>query len=1114
MVLSGSWEAWNTRTPSTSPGGFSDFVSAPQPMLSNIEIDDTGNLVIGMRDRFADMQGNQSQAYGTTTLVRGIAAGDVLRACVSGGGFSLESNGSCGGVAGALPGNSQGPGGGEFYNDDWTDGNFHDQTSTGGLVHLPGVDDVWTTRIDPFDARPFHQGASRLDGTGAVLGRIEVNASDAGTPNFFGKANGLADLEALCDNAPVQLGNRVWFDTNGNGGQDGDEPPVAGVVVTLTPCDGGAALAPKTTDARGEYYFGTADGLAADTCYNTTFDYSGVDTSGLPGAPPAARLRWTTQAAGDNRSIDSNVDSAGAAQVTVGPAGSVDHTVDAGLIALPTNKLGDFVWVDANRDGVQDSGEPGVPGVTAVLKRADGTEVSRMPTGADGKYLFDGLDDGSYQVCFDLSTVPAEYAGYLLTRPNAGDDGADSDADPATGCTPVTELGPAKRADLTLDAGIRPPNRLGDFVWIDTNKDGLQGDGEPGVPGVTVVLKDGAGAQIGTTTTGDNGTYLFDKLPDGTYQVCFDMAALPPAVADYLLTTQNAGGDDAKDSDADPATGCTGTTTLSVDRPEDLTLDAGLVPPVNRLGDFVWIDTNKDGLQDSGEPGVPGVTVVLKDGAGAQVGTTTTDENGKYQFSDLPDGAYQVCFDMAALPPAVADYTVTTRNAGGDDGVDSDADPATGCTEPVTLGVGSREILTLDAGLVAPPNRLGDFVWVDTNRDGLQDGEPGVPDVTVVLKNGAGAQVGTTTTDENGKYQFSDLPDGSYQVCFDLSTVPAEYAGYLLTKPNAGDDGADSDADPATGCTEPVVLGVGKRENLTLDAGIRPPNRVGDLVWVDTNRDGLQDPDEPGVPGVTVTVKTPDGTVVGTMTTDPNGKYLFDKLPDGEFAVCFDRATLPTQYADYQLTKPNAGDDGADSDADMVTWCTPPVTLSADHPEDLTVDAGIVEPTNRIGDYVWIDRDGNGLQDPGEKPAADVPVVLLDKDGKKVTEVRTGKDGKYLFDGLPDGTYQVCFLVDLPADLRGYTLTKAKTGTDDAIDSDADPATGCTRPVTVGPGQREILVLDAGFVAPPAQPATHGDGWLASTGYRVGWWLLLGLLALALGVVAVIASRRRTGSRN
>jgi SdrD B-like protein/uncharacterized protein DUF11 len=119
-------------------------------------------------------------------------------------------------------------------------------------------------------------------------------------------------------------------------------------------------------------------------------------------------------------------------------------------------------------------------------------------------------------------------------------------------------------------------------------------------------------------------------------------------------------------------------------------------PSIAKIGDFAWADHDRDGLQDADEPGVAGLKVTLKDGAGGTVGTATTDETGKYGFEKLKDGTYQVCF---AVP---ADLTVTRKDAGNDD-QDSDAD-TDGCTAPRTLGGSAREDFSVDVGLAPPPS--------------------------------------------------------------------------------------------------------------------------------------------------------------------------------------------------------------------------------------------------------------------------------------------------------------------------------------------------------------------------------------------------------------------------
>nr|WP_244162615.1 SdrD B-like domain-containing protein [Amycolatopsis regifaucium] len=252
---------------------------------------------------------------------------------------------------------------------------------------------------------------------------------------------------------------------------------------------------------------------------------------------------------------------------------------------------------------------------------------------------------------------------------------------------------PKKTATTTIK--VTPPpaiDEIGEFVWTDLDRNGLQDAGEPGVAGVKVTLKDASGTALGTLTTDAAGKYRFAKLKDGIYQVCFDIGALPPEFAGHAFTAKDAG-DDAKDSDADPANGCTATTTVGPKKRQDLTLAAGLVAPVNKLGDFVWLDKDKDGLQSRDEIGVPEVKVTLKDASAKVVGEVVTGPDGRYAFEGVPAGSYQVCFDAGSRQ--------LTRSAAAQyNGTDSAADPATGCT-PVTES-GAPEDLTRDAGLIEP----------------------------------------------------------------------------------------------------------------------------------------------------------------------------------------------------------------------------------------------------------------------------------------------------------------------------------------------------------------------------------------------------------------------------
>lgn len=144
----------------------------------------------------------------------------------------------------------------------------------------------------------------------------------------------------------------------------------------------------------------------------------------------------------------------------------------------------------------------------------------------------------------------------------------------------------------------------------------------------------------------------------------------------------------------------------------------------------------------------------------------TTDEHGKYLFQNLPvlgeNESYAVTIDQDALKEALAPYIPTIETDG-----DRDQDSSTWEAKSEGLTKDGNEDLTLDFGFVLPKVTVGDYVWVDENRDGLQnEGEKGIKDVvlTIVGPDGLpvtdvfGNPVGPVTPDENGKYIFENLP--------------------------------------------------------------------------------------------------------------------------------------------------------------------------------------------------------------------------------------------------------------------------------------------------------------------------------------------------------------------
>ncbi|XBH21532.1 SdrD B-like domain-containing protein [Jonesiaceae bacterium BS-20] len=991
QVFSGSltcftakWNAWSDDIPQDCIDGATPYPLGPpnpksfdtfawqfafaQPQLADIEVMNDGKLAVSFRDRSGDQYSSilyvGERSTGGDAYHTNIPAGDLLFACGDGAnGFVLN----CGATT-------------ENVKEDVV--LFHLEAAFGGIAYMPATDHIITNQIDP-DGTVNRIGLRGYQSNGVVYN----DASDWGDgvilTSGFKKAAGLADIEVLLKALTQQVGNRVWIDTDKDGIQGPDEPAVPGVQVSLYN-EEGVVIATTETDANGEYYFDTDDGLAPETNYEIRLDRPADFEAG----GPLEGMSVTQTSAAGSEAIDNNgVLSSGVvvAAFTSPVQGTNDHSIDFGFIETTLVSVGDYVWIDANDNGVQDAGEVPVAGVTVNLLSADGeTVVATTTTDADGYYVFTDLPvDTDYVVEFP-TTVTVDGVEYVLTEPNrGGDDAADSDADVSTGRVSITTPssgenldGPGEADDPTIDAGYVPVPpvlvSVGDYVWIDANDDGVQDAGEVPVAGVTVNLLSADGETVvATTTTDADGYYVFTDLPVDTDYVVEFPTTVTVDGDEYVLTGPNRGGDDAADSNADVSTGRVSITTPSsgenLDGPgeaDDPTIDAGyvpvVVPPVLvSIGDLVWIDEDGNGIQDEGEPGVPGVTVILETPDGQEVATTETDEDGFYVFPDLdPETEYVVKFPPTVTVDGV-EYELTPPSQGDDVAKDSNPDPETGKTPVVTTpssgensdGPGEADDPTIDAGYVPVPPVLvsvGDYVWIDANDDGVQDaGEVPVAGVTVNLLSADGETVvATTTTDADGYYVFTDLPvDTDYVVEFP-TTVTVDGDEYVLTGPNrGGNDSNDSDADVATGQVA-VMTPTGHRDGTpgnsglpgqaddpTIDAGYVPVPvppvlvSIGDYVWIDANDNGIQDEGEAPVADVTVRLLDADGQTIRTTTTDPNGFYSFTDLDlDTDYVVVFP-PSVSVEGQEYLLTQPGQGGNSAnDSNPNTISGQAPVTT--------------------------------------------------------------------------------------------------------------------------------------------------------------------------------------------
>ena len=516
------------------------------------------------------------------------------------------------------------------------------------------------------------------------------------------------------------------------------------------------------------------------------------------------------------------------------------------------------------------------------------------------------------------------------------------------------------------------------IVDLDVNGNGEYDDGDRGQRGITVTVTDATGHGTVSDTTDSDGVFQMkpsDVLTGGRY---FVLAEIPTTMSDLapvpesktfaaLSTTADVTSESQTIRMGVVKTAAPPTRSATPEPSPTKTQAPAPKAPAARftLGDLVWRDLNRNGVQDDGEPPAAGISVQLRSADNDVLKSTKTLPSGHYRFDNLPAGTYAVQF--AGLPP---NTRLTTTGAGGRDN-DSNPD-STGLTTPITLGVGEPGTraatpadgvrddyvnFSVDAGVAPLRFAVGDHVWSDLNADGVQqDGEPPAT-ASVNLLDADHKIVATTTTDPQGHYSFTGLGAGSYQVQF--VGLPAHRS--LTLRGVGGDRTRDSDADPASGMTPvfrldqrvaelqpvpPSDLGTADYAATAVNAGLVGSYSIGDTVWRDLDGDGVQGPGEHGVPGVRVELSgsAPHAKVIKTVRTQSDGSYTFDHLTAGSYRVKFSH--LPTGLV-FTGTR-QGGDAGVDSDADT-TGVTPAITLSDDNPADTSIDAGLTTPGNFSG---------------------------------------------------------------------------------------------------------------------------------------------------------------------
>ena len=811
----------------------------------------------------------------------------------------------------------------------------------------------YTVKVEPSDLLKKLEQTEDPDGTkDHTSGLVQVNHDSPSVQNVnFGYATNYT------------IKGTIYRDADRSESLEDGEKLYQGVTVDLLD-NAGNVVATTTTDASGAYAFTNPE----EGTYKVRVRKEG----------PIADLDQTEDpdATKDNTSGD----------ITLELNNPIKENVNFGYIS--NNSISGTVYRDDNRSNSLNGGEAGYPEQTVQLLDKDGQVIKTTKTDANGNYSFDNLPDGTYSV-----KVVKDGALTDLEQTEDPDGAKDSASEPIT----LDEDNPTKK---NVNFGYVPDYFIKGTIYRDGNRSGALDAGEKLYEGVTVNLVGADGTVVATTTTDADGTYSFDKLPAGTYTVTV-------AQDGPIAGLEQTGDPDAtKDNSSEPIT-------LNNDNPSTTDVNFGYIAD-NSLSGTVYRDDSRNGDQDGTEPGYSGVTVQLLDASGNVVATTTTDTNGTYSFSKLPDGTYSV---KVVKDGELADTEQT-------EDPDATKDNA---SEPVTLGEDNPTKDHIDFGYV-PDYSIHGLVYRDGDRDEKHGAtEKGYANQTVELRDKDGKVVATTTTDENGAYSFEKLPAGDY-------TVKVVKDGALTDLDQTEDP--DSTKNSASGV---ISLGNDHRTETDVNFGYIANNSINGTIYRDGDRDGRKGDTEGRYSGVTVQLLDASGNVVATTTTDKDGKYSFEHLPDGTYSV---KVVKDGVLADADQT----GD--PDNKLDNASQ---PITLDENNPTKGDVDFGYV-PNNTITGTVYRDDNRDKMINGDEPGLERVSVQLLDEDGKVLQTLDTDADGNYAFQHLPDGKYTV--KVVRSSSIKDYDQTE-----------DPDATVDDTSAVyTMGPGHSLQENVNFGYV--------------------------------------------------
>lgn len=547
------------------------------------------------------------------------------------------------------------------------------------------------------------------------------------------------------------------------------------------------------------------------------------------------------------------------------------------------------VSLDTDNNG---TGETNVVGAVVTLRNDSDNSTTIATTDSNGYYVFNNVPAGNYTVIYN---EPADYASisdFDGSTSSTDTDGDDSALGANNQIPVVLAAGETDSENDFIDVQL---SKISGRVLADTTGDG---NGNIGISGVRLNLKNAAGVVVKTTTTTADGTYEFTGVVPGEYTVVEEQ---PVA---YL------NGSDSQSSDNDTTSNTSTTDDIIpvtvVPGEEDINNNF-IEKAVGSISGKVLNDINRNGVIDTNDAPIEGVTLVLKDSNGDQVLdangdnlTAVTDANGNYTFPVVPIG---VNYWVVEQQPN-GYYSLSDTEGNQLDNLIQGIDVVSGQDN-------SNNDFLETQGVAISGNLYADHdALIDNTVDGVGFNAPGANDMFAVLVDENDVVVKSVPINLNGTYSFTDVePNKTYkvliattnQVVGNVTPTPSVTSGWNFTGENIGAT-AGNDGTP-NGTIEVVVANA---NILDVNFGIIKYGMIDGYVLNDVNNNGVLDENlgNDGIPGVTLGLFEADGvtpvnnelgnpitTTTLTSATFIDGKpkfsgyYRFDGLLPGSYVV-------------------------------------------------------------------------------------------------------------------------------------------------------------------------------------------------------------------------------------